>query len=85
MLEPKTGVFLGNPSARVRDELWEKSIKVSKGSGSILQFWTDKNPQGFSFRQSGMSQREIVDFEGLHLVRISRQKSASALNADTEN
>lgn len=74
-------MFLGDPSARVRDELW---VKASKGTGSILQLWTDKNPQGFSFRQSGESEREIVDFEGLHLVRISRQVSSSAHNNDTE-
>ncbi|WP_347272439.1 type I-E CRISPR-associated endoribonuclease Cas2e [Dehalococcoides mccartyi] len=47
LLEPKTGVFLGNPSARVRDELWDKAIKKTKASGVILQIWTDQNPQGF--------------------------------------
>ncbi|MFA5064073.1 MAG: type I-E CRISPR-associated endoribonuclease Cas2e [Dehalococcoidia bacterium] len=84
MLEPRTGVFLGNPSARVRDELWERSIKTSKGDGSILQLWTDKNPQGFSFRHTGSSEREMIDFEGLQLVRISRRASSSDQNADTE-
>ena len=84
MLEPKTGVFLGNPSARVRDELWERALKAAKGTGSILQLWSDKNPQGFSFRQSGLSEREIVDFEGVLLVRINRQTSSPAQNADTE-
>ena len=84
MLEPKTGVFLGNPSARVRDELWERALKATKGTGSILQVWSDKNPQGFSFRQSGLSEREIVDFEGVPLVQINRQTSPSAQNADTE-
>jgi CRISPR-associated protein Cas2 len=84
MLEPKTGVFLGNPSARVRDELWERALKSTKGTGSILQLWSDKNPQGFSFRQSGISAREIVDFEGVLLVQINRQISSSAQNADTE-
>ena len=71
LLEPKTGVFLGNPSARVRDELWNKALKKkNKDNGSILQVWTDKNPQGFSYRQFGPCERKFVDFEGLSLVRI---------------
>ena len=70
LLEPKAGVFLGNPSARVRDELWNKALKKSRDSGNILQIWTDKNPQGFSYRQSGNPERKLVDFEGLSLVRI---------------
>ena len=84
LLEPKTGVFLGNPSARVRDELWERALKTMKGEGSALQIWSDRNPQGFSYRQVGISEREIVDFEGLQLVRITRRHKFSAENADTE-
>ncbi len=83
LLEPKTGVFLGNPSARVRDELWERALKAMKGSGAALQVWTDRNPQGFTFRQVGMSDREIVDFEGLQLIQITRRDRQPAKNADT--
>ena len=72
LLEPKTGVFLGNPSARVRDELWEKSVKKAKESGNIIQVWTDQNPQGFSYRQHGESERKFIDFEGLPLIKITR-------------
>jgi len=69
----------------VRDELWERALKAMKGKGAALQIWSDRNPQGFSFRQAGMSEREITDFEGLHLVRITRRDRISAKNADTEN
>lgn len=82
MLEPKTGVFVGSPSARVRDQLWERAIKASKGTGSILQIWTDKSPQGFSYRQVGTAERELIDFEGLTLVRIS-QRSKPAMSGDS--
>jgi len=68
----------------VRDELWEKAVKASKEMGSILQLWSDKNPQGFSFRQSGLSEREIVDFEGVLLVQVNRRALSYAENADTE-
>jgi len=75
LLEPKTGVFVGNPSARVRDELWLKSIKKARDSGAVLQVWTDKNPQGFSYRQLGERERKLADFEGLTLVKIERSRA----------
>ncbi len=77
------GVFLGNPSARVRDELWERSLKATKGEGSVLQMWSDKNPQGFSYRQFGVSERNFGDFEGMALIRVSRHGRTSIESADT--
>jgi len=77
LLEPKTGIFLGNPSARVRDELWKRALTAIKGKGSVLQVWSDKNPQGFSYRQCGESNREFVDFEGLSLIRVSPATKSS--------
>jgi CRISPR-associated protein Cas2 len=77
LLEPRTGIFLGNPSARVRDELWKQSIKKAKESGSVIQIWTDQNPQGFSFRQHGVQERSFVDVEGLSLIQIKRQIPAT--------
>jgi CRISPR-associated protein Cas2 len=72
LLEPKTGIFLGDPSARVRDELWNKAIKKTKESGSVIQIWNDKNPQGFSYRQYGVQNRKFVDVDGLSLIQIKR-------------
>lgn len=37
-----------------------------------MQIWTDKNPQGFSYRQYGKHDRQFVDFEGLSLVQIDK-------------
>jgi len=70
VFEPKAGIFLENPSARVRDELWNRAIKKSKNSGAVLQIWTDQNPQGFSSRQHGERGRKLIDFEGLSLIQI---------------
>lgn len=72
LLEPDTGVYIGNPSARVRDELWDKAIKQCKETGVVLQMWTDKNPQGFSYRQFGITERQLIDFEGLCLVALKQ-------------
>lgn len=67
MLEPKAGIFLGRMTARIRDELWKKAIKDRNG-GSCLQAWRSPGEQGFQVRVFGEPSREIVDFEGLHLV-----------------
>ena len=84
LLEPKTGVFLGNPSARVRDELWSRAIKKTKESGAVMQIWTDQNPQGFSSRQYGERGRKFIDFEGLALIQIDRNdRSQDDKTSDT--
>ena len=67
LLEPTSGVFLGNPSRRVRDELWEKACRKVK-AGTVTQVWTARTEQGFSYRQHGPTDRTILEFEGLALV-----------------
>ena len=56
----------------MRDELWARAVKKSEQSGAILQIWTDQNPQGFSYRQLGESNREFIDFEGMSLIKLER-------------
>ena len=75
-MEPETGVFLGNPSARVRDELWKLAL-AKAGQGSVVQVWSHPCPQGYRFRAHNTSSREFVDCEGLALVRV-RAKQAGA-------
>ena len=74
LIEPSTGVFLGNPSARVRDKLWEKAVSRVR-DGSVLQIWSYPCPQGYRYRQFGDSDRELVDHEGLALVLRKGKKA----------
>lgn len=60
-------MFLGNPSQRVRDELWKK-LTNRPPSGYILQLWSSRLARGFDYRQYGESTRMLEDFEGLALV-----------------
>lgn len=68
LIEPHTGVFVGNVSALVRDRLWDKCCRQAK-EGGVVQLWSTNNEQRFAVRTWGNTQREIVDFEGLQLVR----------------
>ena len=69
MLEPKAGVFIGTVSGMVRERLWEKVCKESRG-GSGLLIQSDNKEQGFSIRILGEQKRQVVDFEGLFLVGV---------------
>ncbi len=69
LIEPHPGVFVGHVSAMVRERLWAKCCKGSRGGG-VLQIWTTNTEQKFQMRAFGSTSREIIDLEGVQLVRI---------------
>ncbi len=69
LLEPHPGVFAGHLSALVRDRLWWKCCR-SRGTGGVIQLWSTNTEQGFALRMHGSTRREVVDLEGLQLIRI---------------
>lgn len=72
LLEPRTGVFVGEISALVREKLWEMACKGMQGGGGIL-IHSAATEQGFVMHVAGETRRSIVDVEGLQLVRIRRE------------
>ncbi len=69
MLEPKPGVFVGKPSALVRDRLWQElCVKMSEGAGILI--YKSDSEQGFAVRTWGDTSRTLIDFEGLWLVQV---------------
>ena len=73
LVEPKVGVFIGHVNAMVRDRLWEKCCQKCR-EGGVLQAWTTNNEQRFKMRAYGNTTREIVESEGLQLVRIPMEE-----------
>lgn len=69
MIEPRAGVFVGRMSALVRDCLWEKVCR-EVGAGGAIMIHSAQTEQGFAIRTFGKTRREIVDYEGLFLVRM---------------
>ena len=74
LVEPKSGVFVGNPSARVRDKLWEKALNKCR-EGGVLQIWSSRCPQGYLWRSFGNLSRDMVDVEGIALVRTKKKQA----------
>ena len=69
LLEPHPGLFVGHVNAMVRDRLWDKCCKA-KRAGGVLQIWTTNTEQRFHMRAHGDTRREIVELEGLQLIRL---------------
>jgi CRISPR-associated protein Cas2 len=66
LMELTTNVYVGNVSARVRDNLWDRVCFNLKNGTAILAYSTN-NEQGFDYRLCN-STRQIKDFDGLKLM-----------------
>ncbi|MFE1855416.1 type I-E CRISPR-associated endoribonuclease Cas2e [Streptomyces sp. NPDC004096] len=66
LLEISAGVFVGNPSARIRDILWEE-VQQYANQGRALLAHTTNNEQGFTFRTHDHTWHP-VDHEGVTLI-----------------
>lgn len=68
LMEPLPGVFLGHVSRLVRDGLWRR-CQERVGPGGVILVYPWPNEQGFRVETCGDLPREIIDWEGLYLVR----------------
>ncbi|MGV9251435.1 type I-E CRISPR-associated endoribonuclease Cas2e [Streptomyces sp. NPDC003697] len=75
LLEISAGVFIGNPSARIRDLLWDE-VRQYANQGRALLAHSTNNEQGFTFRTHDHAWHP-VDHEGLTLIRRPSTESAS--------
>jgi CRISPR-associated protein Cas2 len=69
LIEPHPGLFVGHVNAMVRERLWDKCCKA-KRVGGVVQIWTTNTEQRFKMRAHGDTQREIVEFDGVQLIRL---------------
>lgn len=71
LLEISPGVFIGGPTARVRDALWAE-VRQYAGNGRALLAYNTNNEQGFAF-QTHDHKWHPVDHEGLTLIHRPSQ------------
>ncbi|MFJ8762932.1 type I-E CRISPR-associated endoribonuclease Cas2e [Streptomyces cyaneofuscatus] len=79
LLEISAGVFIGNPSSRIRDLLWDE-VQQYAGQGRALLAYATNNEQGFTFRTHDHTWHP-TDHEGLTLIRrpnIGTSQTSSA-------
>jgi CRISPR-associated protein Cas2 len=68
LIQPKTGVFVGSISARVRQRLWER-VKKARSKGAAVLIYSSDTEQGFRVESVGDTSKMMVDFEGLILPK----------------
>ena len=69
LTELKTGVFIGNISALVRDKLWEMVCGKLGAQGGAYLVHNCMGEQGYIIKTWGEPSRLVADFEGIQLVR----------------
>ena len=74
MIEPKTNVFVGKMSAMVRDKLWQR-VQDHRAGGAAILAYPAPTEQGFLLKSCGDPTRELVNYDGLTLVRIATPTS----------
>jgi len=72
MVEPAPGVFVGTISPRVRDLLWSQvRLMIRDGYATII--YKAQTEQGFRLDTYGAPRREVLDCDGIQLIRFLRR------------
>jgi CRISPR-associated protein Cas2 len=66
LMELTTNVYVGDVSARVRDNLWDR-VCFNLKNGTAMLAYSSNNEQGFDYRLCN-STKQIKDFDGLKLI-----------------
>jgi len=72
MIEVSAGVFVGNPSARVRDRLWT-TLAQRIADGQAIMIEPANNEQHWAVRTAGRNRWTPIDYDGLMLIARSRR------------
>ena len=66
MLEIRAGVYVGNYSRKVRENIWQQ---VGEGieDGNAVMAWRASNEAGFDFVTLGQNRRIPVEMDGVKL------------------
>ncbi len=69
LLEVRAGVYVGNYSRRVREQIWSQ-VEEGIGEGNAVLMWRSTSEAGFEFITLGKNRRIQADFDGVQLVRF---------------
>ncbi|MFI6713608.1 type I-E CRISPR-associated endoribonuclease Cas2e [Nonomuraea sp. NPDC050478] len=72
MVEVSAGIFVGNPSKRIRNRIW--TLLANRiGDGQAVLVEPAANEQGWAIRTAGKDRWYPVDFDGLILSARNRR------------
>ncbi|KRL00520.1 type I-E CRISPR-associated endoribonuclease Cas2e [Liquorilactobacillus capillatus] len=64
--EIQTGVYVGNVSAKIRDNLWDRIMR-DIGNGQATMAYNMNNELGYTFKTT-RSDRDVIDYDGIPLM-----------------
>ncbi|MCP3669372.1 MAG: type I-E CRISPR-associated endoribonuclease Cas2 [Gammaproteobacteria bacterium] len=67
LIEIRAGVYIGNPSAKLRDFIWEQ-VEEGLEEGNAVMAWNTNTESGYDFKTLGENRRMPVDYDGIRLV-----------------
>jgi len=70
LVEVRAGVYVGDPSARVREMIWQQ-VEDGIEDGNAVIVWKTNTESGYDFLTLGENRRNPVEFDGLKLVSFS--------------
>ena len=70
LLEARAGVYVGNPTRRVREMIWH-NVQEGIGQGNGIMAWSTNTESGFAFETVGVNRRIPTDWDGLQLVSFT--------------
>lgn len=75
LIQPQTNVYVGHPSARIRDAIWKLiTEEIDTKGGSAILIRPDPCEQGCRILQYGESPRDMKDFDGLILPKTQKKR-----------
>ena len=78
LIQLRPGMFLGNPSRRVRDELWMKACKKLARKAACCRSGAPATNKASTIGNYGKTDQLLLDYEGLTLVTKLRRTDAKA-------
>ncbi|SEQ15029.1 type I-E CRISPR-associated endoribonuclease Cas2e [Giesbergeria anulus] len=78
LLEVRAGVYVGNYSRRVREQIWAQ-VEEGIEEGNAVLIWRSTAEAGFEFLTLGKNRRISADFDGVQLVQFLPTIGTNAL------
>jgi len=75
LLEVRAGVYVGNYSRRVREQIWAQ-VEEGLEDGNAVLVWRSKAEAGYAFLTAGSNRRMPAEFDGVQLVSFLPPEAA---------
>ncbi len=77
LVEVRAGVYVGNPSKRVREMIWAQ-VETGVEEGNAVMAWSTNTESGYDIATLGANRRIPVDLDGIRLVSFLPQSGEEA-------